>query len=60
MAIRLHDDIYRIVEQPYDREVETWQYAPGEEVVGEMIEASEGRILAATKRATVDGGHRAN
>jgi hypothetical protein len=28
--------------------------------VGEMIEASEGRILAATKRATVDGGHRAN
>jgi hypothetical protein len=59
-AVRIHDDIYRIVEQPYDRELETWQFAPGEDVVGEMIEASKGRILAATKRATVDGGHRAS
>jgi hypothetical protein len=53
-AVHIHDDIYTIVEQQYDRELETWQFAPGEDVVGEVIEASEGRILAATKRVTVD------
>jgi hypothetical protein len=53
-AVHIQDDIYRIVEQPYDRGLETWQFAPGEDVVGEIIEASEGRILAATKPATVD------
>lgn len=50
-AQHLHDDIYRIVEQPYDRETETWQFEPYDEVVCELIRSSEGRILAATKLA---------
>ena len=49
-AERLQDDVYRIADQPYDREVETWQFGPGEEVVCELIDASEGQILAATAR----------
>lgn len=50
-AERVHDDVYKITDQPYDREVETWQFEPGDEVVCELIESSEGRILAATRRA---------
>ncbi len=47
----IHDNIYKIIDQPYDRKVETWQFEPGDEVVCELVEASEGRILAATRRA---------
>lgn len=50
-AERVHDDVYKIADQPYDREVETWQFEPGNEVVCELIESSKGRILAATRRA---------
>jgi hypothetical protein len=50
-AERLHDDVYRIADQPYDREVETWQFEPGDEVVCELVESNEGEILAATRRA---------
>jgi hypothetical protein len=50
-AERLHDDVYGIVDQPYDREIETWQFEPGDEVVCELVESSEGRIFAATRRA---------
>ncbi len=50
-AERVHGDVYKITEQPYDRGVETWQFEPGDEVVCELIESSEGRILAATRRA---------
>ena len=50
-AERVHDDVYKIADQPYDREVETWQFEPGDEVVCQLIESSEGQILAATRRA---------
>lgn len=50
-AERLHDNVYRIVDQPYNREIETWQFEPGVEVVCELIESRDGRILAATRRA---------
>jgi hypothetical protein len=50
-AEHIHDNVYKITDQPYDREVETWQFEPGDEVVCEMVESSEGRILAATRRA---------
>jgi hypothetical protein len=33
---------YKITDQPYDREVETWQFEPRDEVVCEMIGSSEG------------------
>lgn len=49
-AEHLHGDVYRIVDQPYDREIETWEFEPGEEVICELIDASEGQILAATER----------
>ncbi len=45
-------DVYRIRSQPYDRSVESWQFEPGDEVVCEMIASSEGRILAATRKAS--------
>ena len=32
-AGRLHGGVYRIMDQPYDREIETWQFAPGDAVV---------------------------
>jgi hypothetical protein len=46
-AQHVQGSVYRIVDQPYDRETETWQFEPGDEVVCELIDASEGRILAA-------------
>jgi hypothetical protein len=50
-AEHLFDNVYRILCQPYDREIESWQFEPGDEVVCEPIESSSGRILAATKKA---------
>ncbi len=52
-ADHLHDDIYLIVSQPYDRETERWQFEPGDQVRAQMIDSSDGRILAAIKRADV-------
>ena len=46
----VHDGVYRIVEQPYDRNVERWEFEPGEHVKCESVESTEGRILAATAR----------
>jgi hypothetical protein len=48
-AEHLHDNIYRITDQPYDRNTETWQFEPGTEVVCEMTEASDGPIMAAVR-----------
>jgi hypothetical protein len=50
-AERLTGNTYRILRQPYDRSVESWQFEPGDEVLCEMVESSEGRILAATRKA---------
>lgn len=50
-AIRLTEETYRIIEQPYDREIETWRFEPGDEVFCEMIEMYEGRALTATRRS---------
>jgi hypothetical protein len=49
-AERVHDDIYRIVDQPYDRDIERWQFEPGDQVACELVDSDEGRILAATSR----------
>jgi hypothetical protein len=51
-AEQLHDNVYRIAEQPYDRDLETWQFEPGYEVICEVIDASEGPILAAVRVET--------
>ena len=50
LAEFLHDDIYSIIDQPYDRETEIWEFEPGDEVVCEVIDLYEGRTLAATHR----------
>jgi hypothetical protein len=50
-AEHLGGNVYRIVGQPYDREIESWQFEPGDVVICEMIESSEERILAATRKA---------
>jgi len=51
-AEHLGENVYRIVSQPYDREIESWQFEPGDDVVCELIESSDGRILAATRKVT--------
>jgi hypothetical protein len=50
-AERLSGKTYRILSQPYDRSVEAWQFEPGDVVRCEMVESSDGRILAATREA---------
>jgi hypothetical protein len=51
LADRLHDDVYRISDQAYDRSTETWEFGPGDEVICELIESSDGRIFAAIARS---------
>jgi hypothetical protein len=50
-ARHLGDDRYLIVEQPYERELERWEFAPQEEVVCAMVPADDGAILAAVRRS---------
>jgi hypothetical protein len=50
-AEQLSSNLYRILAQSYDRAVESWQFEPGDVVVCETIESSEGHILAATRKA---------
>jgi hypothetical protein len=53
LAERQTDSIYRIVDQTYNRDIETWEFSPGDEVVCEMIDSSDGQILAATRSLTL-------
>lgn len=55
LASHVRGDVYRIADQQYDRETEKWQFEPGDVVVCELIEVSEGRILAATSIAVHSG-----
>lgn len=45
-------NVYLILEQPYDRDLERWQFEPGDHVTCAFVDAAEGRILAATGRVT--------
>lgn len=47
----LQGDVYSIIDQPYDRDIERWQFKPGDDVICELIDASDGPILAATRPA---------
>jgi len=51
LAEHLRDNVYRIIDQPYDREIESWQFGLGDEIVCELVDSSDGRILAATRPA---------
>lgn len=48
-AVHLDGQTYRIVEQPYDRETETWEFVPGTTVQFEVIDGSDGPITAAAR-----------
>lgn len=51
-AEHLHDNVYRIATQPYDRAAESWEYEPGDVVLCEDVESEDRLIVAATRRAT--------
>lgn len=53
-AKRLGGTVYKIVDQPYEREIETWQFEPGDAVVCELIDSGDGPILAATRRGEAE------
>ena len=44
--------VYLILEQPYDRDLERWQFEPGDYVTCALVDAADGRILAASGRVT--------
>ncbi|MBX3431170.1 MAG: hypothetical protein KF779_16405 [Hyphomonadaceae bacterium] len=50
-AQRLGDDLYLVLDQQYDRDVEQWQFEPGSRVLCEQIQSDSGLILAATRSA---------
>ena len=50
-AEQVHGKVYRILDQPYDRDNETWQFEPGERVECEWITLDEGQALAARNSA---------
>jgi hypothetical protein len=45
-AEHLDGDVYLILNQSYDGDVERWEFEPGDRVVCEPVETSEGRVLA--------------
>lgn len=47
----LNDNRYRILDQPRDHNIESWEFEPGDIVLCEVIESSDGPILAATRKA---------
>lgn len=47
-AERVGADRFRIVEQPYSRDSERWEFEPGDEVVCELRD--DDQFLAATRR----------
>lgn len=53
-AERVADTAYLVLEQPYDRDVERWQFEPGDLVECETISTKSGRILAAVRKADPD------
>ncbi len=46
-AMHLGGDAYRILDQPYDAGIETWEFTPGAEVICEPKVLSDGEVLVA-------------
>ena len=49
-AALVRGSVYRILEQPYDHEIEKWEFEPGELVQCEVVELSDGPELVAVRR----------
>ena len=56
-AEHVHGNVYRIIEQPYDSSIESWQFVPGDEVFCDVIEVHDGRILAAISKTKQSASH---
>jgi hypothetical protein len=52
MAEQISPRVYRILEQPYDRSIERWEFEPGEIVVCELQGLSDGEVFVAKERAS--------
>lgn len=50
-AVHLSDDVYRIIDQAYDRDIETWQFQPGDTVICATRESECGQIVVAVRQA---------
>jgi hypothetical protein len=50
-ARHVHDDVYAIADQPYDREIEKWEFEPGDQVICGLMDSDDGPVLTATRRA---------
>jgi hypothetical protein len=44
-------DVFRIVDQPYDRDVERWEFEPGDHVICTPVDTVQGPVLAAVRLA---------
>jgi hypothetical protein len=44
-------DVYRIVDQQYDRDIERWEFEPGAQVTCKVVSIGESRVLAAVETA---------
>lgn len=51
LAEHIRENLYRILDQRYDRDTEHWQFEPGDIVLCETVELDGGHVLAATGRA---------
>lgn len=52
LAEHIEGQIYRIAAQPYDRELERWEFEPGDVVLCQPVDTSTGPVIAAVRLAT--------
>ena len=51
LAAHIDGNVYRIVAQPYDRSIESWEFEPGDIVVCETIKRENESVLAAVRKS---------
>jgi hypothetical protein len=56
LAEKLADFTFLILEQPYDREIESWQFAPGSQVICEQVSSADGGTFLGAMRLA-NGSH---
>jgi hypothetical protein len=53
-AERLREGVFRIIQQPYDHELEVWEFEPGAVVACTCSEAPDGVILVAVDEVVAE------
>jgi hypothetical protein len=51
-ARHIQGNVYLILEQPYDRNIERWAFEPGDIVICEAVSSDDGVIFVATGLAS--------